>query len=221
MKPEILLGLWEKGGVYSNYYKLRTAGIIKHWKEELARKRGQVDMWLFPHYHTKISFGNVVPNAGATFDADGLSSYGAVTVFLADDIFESRVSFFIEDCLHFYERFQKDHNTAIEGPPDDVSSDWHGLKDLALVKVGDSINSATSNLKLAKLLYSPDSTNKASNIFIEAHIFEEISVNAIAAIRLSASLTDVSARDAWVQLKTHAKGGNVMVSEKVGTGVKS
>lgn len=201
MPPDVLKGITLNGTNYLSHYKLAQSELIKEWDKEHHAARSGVDSWLFGGYKDSICFGSLTPNAAGSFEVDGETEYGACTVHIVPDVYEDRISFFIEDSLHFYENFCDAHNHTKVGPPAETRPTWSDRGALASIKLAGCLNESHSDADATRLVGSHDPKGTVDRGFIEAHIFGSVNLSAIAAVRLSVPLTTADDQMVWQRIE--------------------
>ena len=147
--------------LYANYHRGVQAGVRKAAEGERDRDRAIVDAIMFASYADEIRM------AALSITDTGLASYGPYSMKLRDVAVAKRSSLLEENSFSFI----RHHNLGFEVPiPLGYRSTWGGRAKLALAKLADFIAVGMNEADFQSLLLL-DTGNRATDNFIEVHIF--------------------------------------------------
>jgi hypothetical protein len=147
--------------LYGNYHRGIQAGIRKAAEGEWDRDRSIVDATMFASYADKITM------AALSMTDTGLTSYGPYSMKLRDVAVAKRASLLEENSYSFVQH----HKLSIGIPiPAGYRSTWAERAKLAVAKMADFIEVGMNEVNFQNLLLV-DTGNRATDSFIEVHIF--------------------------------------------------
>ncbi|HMH42642.1 MAG TPA: hypothetical protein VK557_04105 [Pyrinomonadaceae bacterium] len=154
--------------VYGTFYQLVDAGIRLPEGNQWDILRELADTVLFPGYKKEVRFGAL------SLDGQGMPNWGDCSIVLRERMIAERTSVFEENSALFVER----HKIKISRTPKlpkGYRAIWLERGRLAVAKLGERIDSATTLDKYSRILLAPGAASEADD-FIEAHIFGPMTV---------------------------------------------
>jgi hypothetical protein len=190
-----LIFLWEWVGKKSTDYVSYRRQII-----EGLRQKASFENDVRRSVHDDLLFGFEIDiiYAALSVDETGLSSYGEITVVLKNTPIEKRASGLQSNSYHFIE-WAKTQGWDLDDPlPAGFLSLWNSKAKLALAKLEPGVKKGLNTAKIAKMVLN-SSSDRASDDFIELHIYGRILVSAIEKIKIPKTLK--KATDEKLQLR--------------------
>lgn len=158
---------------YRAYAPLVESGVRAPASLEDDRRRRVVDFGLYGTYGQAISFASLSP------DGRGLAAYGDVHVELDPAAIDFRTTVLEEDSF----LFRRKHGDAF--PPGYLAA-WRDRAKLAAAKCAGELDPTLSDAQLAALIQ--DGTgSRATDRFLELHIYGKFNRDAVAAVRVPAT----------------------------------
>ena len=152
--------LQDESAVYMTYYGRTLAGAKRPTSDMKERKRAAVDMLVFGLDGQNIRFGAL------SLDGRGLTSYGAFSVTLNENMIEERTSLMVENSFHFAKDVRGGNTEQL---PKGRICVWDDRCKLAIGKLATEIKASTQPQDFAGILL--DSTgDRDTDKFIEVHI---------------------------------------------------
>lgn len=188
---------------YASYHKLVASGVRKAALQQHHRERAIVDDALFPGYGEQITFGAM------TCDGAGLTSYGAIGLFLKGRVAPKRASLLVQNSFDYFKRHFKGLSLPL---PAGHRAAWEDRGKLALVKVGDSLHAGMTDGEMGGLVLKPGATRKEDD-FIEVHIYDLIDIRAIECAVLMTPLRKKGERGRWKETVELLSAAGVRVED--------
>ena len=154
--------------IYGTFYQLVDAGIRLPEGNQWDILRELADTVLFPGYKKEIRFGAL------SIDDQGLPNWGDCSIVLREPMIAERASVFEENSALFVERRNVKISRTVKLPKG-FRATWQEREKLAVAKLGDRIDSATTPDKYSQILLDPGATSEDDD-FIEVHIFGPMTV---------------------------------------------
>ena len=155
--------------IYATFYELIEGGVRAPQSDHWDFRRQVADAALFPNYFRHIRF------AALSLDGIGLSSFGACSIALRDEMIAHRASVFEENSVLFVEH----HGVAtgnragsvLPGTvPPGYRAIWNDRAKLCAAKLHPRIDAGTGSGEYSGLLMRQGATSE-DHEFVEAHIF--------------------------------------------------
>jgi hypothetical protein len=170
--------LRESGSTLYSSYQLGVRGEIrKHATPENDRDRTTTDASLFGSHGSAIRYGAL------SLDGTGLQSYGPFAMRLRDVAIAERASLLEENSYDF---LQKHPFTPGVPLPLGYRATWQDRSWLAVAKLGCRLRKGMLTEEFAGILLYSDG-DRATDEFIEVHIFGSFDANAVQAVRGSST----------------------------------
>lgn len=169
----------DANALYSNYYLAVRGEVRRAAEAENDRHRRAVDAMLFGSYAEQIRF------AALSIDGIGLTSYGSKKsddasygLNLRDVAIAKRASLLEENEYDFAERHSLTPSSTL---PLGYRCAWENRNELAVAKLADIIGPGTQPKDYARILLT-STGNRATDQFIEVHIYGTFNLNAVSAV---------------------------------------
>lgn len=164
-----------------------------------SRRRG-IGGTLFGGYAGDIIY------AALSLDGSGPASYGPFAIALRDIAIRSRATVLENNTYDFVTR----HKLAPgdKRPPGYLAS-WERRNKLAVAKLAEYITPRTSDSEFPQLLLK-SSGDRATDEFIEVHIYGTFDLNAVESVKGSSKLTSRDDRDLLRIVKTHLSKAGIL-----------
>ena len=170
LPPNIALNLVsDPRSIYQNYEQLVEGGSRTPAQAESDRKRRAVGGLLFGSYAREIRYGAL------TLDNMGPPSYGEISFRLRNITVQNRVSFTETNTYDFVDQHGLTPGKEI---PKGYRAIWRNRDQLALAKLGRQLSNNQAREDWSKLLLQSEG-NRATDEFIEAHIFGRFNIDSI------------------------------------------
>jgi hypothetical protein len=150
-------------------------------------------------------FGSYAPDivdAALSLDGSGLQSYGPYTIKLREIAIRNRATVLENNSYDFVRK----HNLIAPGnkPPPGYIATWDNRHKLAVAKLREYITAGTTEADFPDLLLS-STGDRATDEFIEVHIYGTFDFNAIESIKGSSTVRSGDDRDLLRMVKRHLK----------------
>jgi hypothetical protein len=162
--------LTDEKTLYTAYGKLIAAGARAPASVENDQQRTAVDGLLFGVCGAEIAY------AALALDGRGLGSYGLVSLELRDVALAERASVLEENGYFFVQRHRIVPGDLLPGG---YRAPWNTRREVAVAKLADRINAATTPSEHARLLLSSDGVDRRKDDFVEVHIYGPFNRRAI------------------------------------------
>jgi hypothetical protein len=172
--------------LYATYERAVEGRIRKPALLESDRERRKVGGALFGSYAHDISY------AALSLDGQGSQSYGAYAIKLRDVAIRSRATVLENNSYDFmqkHELFRREKR-----PPLGYVASWHNKHKLAVAKLAEFLTPATREDDFPQLLLS-SAGDRATDEFIEVHIYGTFDLNAIESVKGSSVVGSKDDRD--------------------------
>jgi hypothetical protein len=161
--------LQDRKNLYANYETLVEGGTRLPAAAVHDLERTVVGRTLFGASASAIRYGAL------SLDGTGVASYGEVFFRLRDVAVIDRVSFLEENSYHFVRNSCRPGDALPKG----YRSGWNDRHMLAQAKLEPSITENSKASDWPHLLLKSDGVNRDADRFIEAHIFDSFSIDAV------------------------------------------
>ncbi len=162
--------------VYANYETLVAAGLRKPASLPEDKRRATVGGMLFGSYARQIRYGMLSLTDG------GLPTYGDVCCRLRRVAIEDRTTFLEWNSYTFVKRYDIREGARV---PVGHRAVWDNRHLLALAKLGGGISEGQGRVDWEKAMFETDARDRSRDDFIEAHIYDSFSIDAVETMRLA------------------------------------
>ena len=162
--------------IYATFYQLIEGSVRASASDQWDFRRQVADAALFPGYFKHIRF------AALSLDGAGLSTYGACSIVLRDDMIAHRSSVIEENSVIFVER----HGLAKKkgAVPPGYRAPWPDRAKVCVAKLHSSVDATTTQDEYCRLLMREGATSELHE-FVEGHVFGPITVRTIEQVSVS------------------------------------
>jgi hypothetical protein len=190
--------------LYSTYQLGVRSETRKAAEESNDRHRMSVDGLFFGSYGDKIRY------AALSLDGRGLKSYGDYSLRLREIVVRDRSSL-LEENTYFFTQ----HHSILPGTPipPGYRSTWPDRHKLAVAKLGSLVSGATTEKEYPQMLLT-NGGSKASDKFIEIHIYGPLDGNSIEAVTGKSTIKKHPDRGLAAEVKEYLRlAGQTWVEE--------
>lgn len=187
--------------LYVNFYRKKAEGVP--WTEdEWNMQRIAAESAISPYFFTALNI------AAITTTDEGLSYYGAYSIFIREDEIAHRTTVFEENPFYFNRRHK-----VIAGrmPPSGYRAQWKDRDKLASAKLSKKLKKGMTSAQIDELVMQRQRA-RANCDFIEAHVYGEIPASAITQVVGPRPVLGGD-RQIWNSLKRQLKLLGATVSE--------
>lgn len=181
--------------LYSNYERGVQGRIRKPAAQDDARKRLGVGAILFGDYADEITY------AALSLDGSGPHSYGPYAMKLKDIAVRNRATLLENNSYDFVPKYNLKPG---DKPPPGYTASWNNRNKLAVAKLAERITHDTKETEFAQLLLFSEG-NRATDEFVEVHIYGTFDPKAVESIKGSSINIPVDEQDILRIFKQHLK----------------
>lgn len=190
--------------LYSTYSLATKGQIRKPASRSDEEDRLSIESKLFGGYGGEIRYGAL------SLDGSGLKSYGAFTLKLRDVAIADRTTLLEVNSFDFVERYGIRPRVKL---PSGYRATWEDRHRLVVAKLADRISPGTSGSEFSTMLLRGEG-DRATDDFIEAHIFGAFDINAVESVSGNSSTGPKDVRVLASIVKAHLQRlGKVWIEE--------